>query len=53
MVNNRSIFENNFNNFSEPEVIVDFSKDQLGELSIDVKFNESLNQYFNLLFELI
>ncbi len=42
----RNIFdvENNYKNFSKPEIIVDFSKDQLGELSIDVKFNESLSK---------
>ena len=42
----RNIFdvENNYKNFSEPEIIVDFSKDQLGELIIDVKFNESLSK---------
>lgn len=35
--------ENNFKNFTEPEIIVDFSKDPLGELFIDVKYNESLS----------
>ena len=36
--------ENNFNNFTEPEIIVDFSKDPLGELLIDVKYNDSLSK---------
>jgi len=42
----RNIFdvENNYKNFSEPEIIVDFSKDQFGEFSIDVKYNESLSK---------
>ena len=41
-----SIFdiENNFNNFTEPEIIVDFSKDPSGELYIDVKYKKL--QYF-------
>ena len=36
--------ENNFNNFSEPEIIVDFSKDPSGELLIDLKYNDSLSK---------
>ena len=36
--------ENNVNNFSDPEIIVDFSKDSLGELNINLKFNESLSK---------
>ena len=42
----RNIFdvENNYENFTEPEIIVDFSKDKLGELSIDVKYNDSLSK---------
>ena len=36
--------ENNFNNFTEPEIIVDFSKDPSGELLIDVKYNDSLSK---------
>ena len=35
--------DNNFNNFSNPEIIVDFSKDPSGELIIDLKYNESLS----------
>ena len=42
----RNIFdvENNYQNFTEPEIIVDFSKDKLGELLIDVKYNDSLSK---------
>ena len=29
--------ENNINNFTDPEITVDFSKDELGEMIIDVK----------------
>jgi len=36
--------ENNFNNFTDPEIIVDFSKDPSGELLIDVKYNDSLSK---------
>ena len=36
--------ENNFNNFSQSEIIVDFSKDPYGELLIDVKYNDSLSK---------
>ena len=36
--------ENNFNNFTEPEVIVDFSKDPSGEVLLDVKYNDSLSK---------
>ena len=35
--------DNNFNNFSEPEIIVDFSKDPFGDLSINLKYNETLS----------
>ena len=35
--------DNNFNNFSIPEILVDFSKDPSGELIIDLKYNESLS----------
>ena len=34
---------NNYNNFTEPELIVDFSKDPLGEILIDLKYNDSLS----------
>ncbi len=42
----KNIFDldNNYKNFSEPEIIVDFSKDSLGELLIDVKYNDSLSK---------
>ena len=36
--------ENNLKNFSEPEIIVDFSKDPSGELLIDIKYNDSLSK---------
>ena len=36
--------ENNFNNFTAPEIIVDFSKDPYGELLIDLKYNDSLSK---------
>jgi len=36
--------DNNFNNFTAPEIIVDFSKDPSGELLIDVKYNDSLSK---------
>ena len=36
--------DNNFNNFSEPEIIVDFSNDSFGELFIDLKYNNSLSK---------
>ena len=36
--------ENNFNNFDDPEIIVDFSQDPSGELLIDLKYNESLSK---------
>jgi len=35
--------KNNFNNFSEPEIIVDFSRDSSGELLVNLKYNESLS----------
>ena len=31
-------------NFSEPEVVADFSKDSLGELHINLKYNDSLSK---------
>ena len=36
--------DNNFNNFSDPEIIVDFSKDPSGELIIDLKYNDTLSK---------
>ena len=36
--------ENKNNNFSEPEIIVDFSKDPLGELHLNIKYNNSLSE---------
>jgi hypothetical protein len=30
--------------FGEPEIIVDFSKDPLGELILDVKYNDTLSK---------
>ena len=36
--------ENNLKNFSEPEIIVDFSKDPSGELLLDIKYNDSLSK---------
>ena len=36
--------DNNFNNFTESEIIIDFSKDPSGELLIDVKYNDSLSK---------
>ena len=44
MANNLFDVDNNFKNFSEPEIIVDFSKDFQGELSIDLKYNDSLSK---------
>ena len=44
VVDNVFDVDNNFNNFSEPEIIVDFSKDPTGEMIIDVKYNDSLSQ---------
>ena len=35
--------DNNWKNFSDPEIIVDFSKDSLGELIIDLKYNKTLS----------
>ena len=34
---------NNWKNFSEPEIIVDFSNDPLGELIINLKYNDTLS----------
>ena len=42
VLNNLFDVENNCNNFSKPEIIVDFSKNPTGELLIDLKYNESL-----------
>ena len=36
--------DNNYKNFTESEITVDFSKDPLGELIIDLKYNESLSK---------
>ena len=36
--------ENNLKNFSEPEIITDFSKDPFGELSINLIYNDSLSK---------
>ena len=36
--------DNNFNNFSEPEIIVDFSKDPLGDMRVNLKYNDTLSQ---------
>jgi hypothetical protein len=44
VVDNLFDVDNNFNNFSEPEIIVDFSKDSSGELLIDLKYNDSLSK---------
>ena len=44
MADNLFDVDNNFKNFSEPEIIVDFSKDFQGELSIDLKYNDSLSK---------
>ena len=35
--------ENNFKNFSDPEIIVDFSQDPLGELKINIQYNDTLS----------
>ena len=35
---------NNIYNFSEPEIIVDFSKDPSGEMFVDLKYNDSLSK---------
>lgn len=35
--------DNNFKNYTDNEITVDFSKDPLGELIIDLKYNESLS----------
>ena len=42
----RNIFdiENNFKNFSDPEIIIDFSRDRTGELLIDLKYNDTLSK---------
>ena len=44
VVDNLFDVDNNFKNFSDPEIIVDFSKDISGELIIDLKYNESLSK---------
>ena len=44
VVDNLFDVDNNFNNFSNPEIIVDFSKDPTGELIIDLKYNDSLSK---------
>ena len=44
MADNLFDVDNNFKNFSEPEIIVDFSNDSLGELSINLKYNDSLSK---------
>ena len=44
VVDNVFDVDNNFNNFSEPEIIVDFSKDPSGAMIIDLKYNDSLSQ---------
>ena len=36
--------DNNFKNFSEPEIIVDFSKDPFGDMSINLKYNDTLSK---------
>ena len=44
MADNLFDIDNNFKNFSEPEIMVDFSKDPLGELTINLKYNDSLSK---------
>ena len=44
VTNNLFDIENNFNNFTDPEIIVDFSKDPSGELLINVKYNDTLSK---------
>ena len=44
VANNLFDVDNNFNNFSDPEIMVDFSKDSSGELIIDLKYNDSLSK---------
>ena len=44
VTNNLFDIENNFNKFTNPEIIVDFSKDPSGELLIDVKYNDTLSK---------
>ena len=44
ITNNLFDVENNFNNFTDPEIIVDFSKDPSGELLINVKYNDTLSK---------
>ena len=36
--------DNNLKNFSEPEIVVDFTKDPLGEFHINIKYNQSLSK---------
>ena len=44
VLNNLFDLENNYNNFSEPEIMVDFSKNGLGELNINLQYNDSLSK---------
>lgn len=44
VLNNLFDLENNYNNFSEPEIMVDFSKNGLGELNINLHYNDSLSK---------
>ena len=44
IANNLFDVDNNFKNFSYPEILVDFSKDPYGELSINLKYNDSLSK---------
>ena len=44
MTDNLFDVDNNFKNFSEPEIIADFSKDPLGEFTINLKYNDSLSK---------
>ena len=42
--NNIFDVEKNLSNFSDPEVVVDFSQDPLGELFLNIKYNDSLSK---------
>ena len=44
MADNLFDVENNSKSFSNPEIIADFSKDPLGELSINLIYNDSLSK---------
>ena len=44
ILNNLFDLENNYNNFSDPEIIVDFSKKDSGELNINLQYNDSLSK---------